>query len=227
MADETDLQVSPDLLENPLLPTGVAPPLRPLFRSQEADQIGGMTWDQFRPLMQHFESGGRNVPNYLFDPGHTASGLNQITNTTWNRYAGNVGAPKLEWPQTPMDRPLDEQNKVAQAIFQAEGPGPWANYNPQLANVLAPYGFKAGGMRPPGHPGISAPLPSELMNPVVAAASPEAPHQQTAVPTGQTATTPQGPNLLVVLSILKTLMAGTHSFQPVDYDPWAAVRRQT
>lgn len=211
MAD--DLQVSPDLLENPLLAPSVGQ--------------GKLPWEQFKPLMQRFESNFRNVPNYLFNPGHTASGVNQITNTTWNRYADAVGAPRLEWPHTPMDRPIEEQNKVAQAIYQQEGPRPWANYNPRLASALAPYGFKAGGIQPSAHPDISAPLPNQLFDPKVVDAGQQSTQTlpETAVsPAAQGMPDPQN-HLLMVLGILKALMGGTHSFTPVDYDPWAAVRK--
>lgn len=241
-----DLQVDHDLLTNPLLAggpdyTGVnvvgsipipgegLPNILSLTgrARQPADIIARaqMTWGQFAPLMQRLESGGQNVPNYLFGPGRTASGVNQITNSTWNRYAEAVGAPKLEWPQTAMDRPLEEQNKVGEAIYNAEGVGPWANYNPQLANAL---GMSIGGRGLPQQTvgGGGAPLPNELFQPVVAANALEAPLPQTAVSAGQQFTTPAGPNLLTVMGILRTLMAGTHSFTPVDYDPWAAVRRQ-
>ena len=87
-------------------------------------------------LIARDESGGRNIPNYRFDAGHTASGPLQITDTTWNRYAPSVGAPPLQYPASPKDRPVSEQYKVGGAIFNKEGFAPWANFNPKLAADL-------------------------------------------------------------------------------------------
>lgn len=47
---------------------------------------------QFLSLVHKDESmGGQNIPNYRFDPTHTAGGVDQITNTTWNKFAPRAG----------------------------------------------------------------------------------------------------------------------------------------
>ena len=128
-------------------------------------------------LIKQDESGGRNINNFRFDPTHTAGGLYQITDSTWNRYAPQVGAPKLSYPLSPKDRPEEEQTKVADTILRNDGAGPWANYNPKLAADLksqaklspeqqgqaSTTAVQAAGMLPPqmvgnAQPGILAQL---------------------------------------------------------------------
>jgi hypothetical protein len=100
-------------------------------------QMGALIGTPAQPgLIPRDESGGRNIANYRFDPTHTSSGPLQINNSTWNRYAGGVGAPQLRYPASPMDRPLDEQYRVGGAIYRNEGAAPWSNYNPRLAADL-------------------------------------------------------------------------------------------
>jgi hypothetical protein len=87
-------------------------------------------------LIPRDESGGRNVPNYRFDPTHTASGPLQITNTTYNETAPSAGAKPLGPGEYAMNRPLDEQYRVGGALLKQRGTSPWANFNPKLAADL-------------------------------------------------------------------------------------------
>jgi hypothetical protein len=94
----------------------------------------GRGWDEASGLIEHFESGGRNIMNYMNDALHTAGGYFQITNSTWRRYASAVqGAGQFA---SAISAPFETQKAVAKQIFEHEGFGPWANYDPRLASAL-------------------------------------------------------------------------------------------
>jgi hypothetical protein len=84
-------------------------------------------------LVEQYESGGRNVPNYRYDPGHTASGLWQITDSTWRQYANLVPGAALY--KHALDAPEDIQRQMFNAIWQRD-PGAWLNYDMPLASAL-------------------------------------------------------------------------------------------
>ena len=72
--------------------------------------------------------------NYINDAMHTAGGYFQITNSTWRRYASAVqGAGQFA---SAISAPFETQKAVAKQIFEHEGFGPWANYDPRLASAL-------------------------------------------------------------------------------------------
>lgn len=86
-------------------------------------------------IIEHFESAGRNVMNFINDARHTASGFFQITNSTWRQFAGQVaGAGQYA---AAILAPYSIQRAVAQAIYNAQGFGPWENYNPRLHSYLS------------------------------------------------------------------------------------------
>ena len=84
-------------------------------------------------LIMQYESGGRNVPNFMFNPRNTAQGYYQITNKNWRSLAPGLGitAPNA------MAASFDEQTKVALALLRGGlGIGNWSNFNPALKRAL-------------------------------------------------------------------------------------------
>ena len=86
-------------------------------------------------LIEHYESGGRNVMNYINDAWHTAGGYWQITNTTWRYSAPGAGVDLAQYP-TAITAPRDVQKAVADALFKRFGILPWAPFNPRLAEAV-------------------------------------------------------------------------------------------
>lgn len=70
------------------------------------------------------ESNNRNVRNYKYGPGFTASGYFQITNPTWARWAKAAGIDLGKYP-TAESAPYDVQRQVAAHGYQTEGFRPW------------------------------------------------------------------------------------------------------
>jgi hypothetical protein len=75
-------------------------------------------------LIERLESRGRNVPNYKYGPGFTASGYYQMINPTWRRWAKDAGVDISQYP-TAMSAPKDVQRAVAEHGFKTEGFKPW------------------------------------------------------------------------------------------------------
>jgi hypothetical protein len=179
---------------NPLLPSGITP---------------------IDAAIIQYESGGRNILQQQVDPSvSSASGYYQITDSTWKDIALKAGIDVHQYP-TAMSAPFEVQTAAAHALQQERGLSPWTPYNPQLRNALAGPALKPGLMGP-----SQAGLPVSLSQPVTAGTSP--PPTQTInvnMPTGSEEAGMKA-NPLVMLSILQKMMAGTHSFTPVDYDPW-------
>jgi hypothetical protein len=96
---------------------------------------GGVGWDTASKLIQHFESGGRNVMNNMADATHTAGGYFQITNSTWRQFAPLV--PNASAYSSAISAPYAIQSAVAKAIYEYEGFAPWANYDAPLAAALS------------------------------------------------------------------------------------------
>lgn len=90
-------------------------------------------------LIEQDESGGRNIPNYRYDPTHTAQGNFQITNSTWRDTAPNAGVNLSQYP-TAMSAPYPVQRQVAGELLNERGTQPWADFNPQLKRDLAKRG---------------------------------------------------------------------------------------
>jgi hypothetical protein len=89
----------------------------------------------FLGLAEYYESGGRNVRNYRYDPQHTAQGHWQITNTNWRRLAPQLG---ITTP-TAMDASRDDQARVALALLRErpDGQRNWTDFNPALAHAVS------------------------------------------------------------------------------------------
>ncbi len=81
-------------------------------------------------VIEKFESGGKNVKNFMWDSTHTASGLYQITNSTWNSaVAQAAGLPQVgpgtPYPNGVMDLSPAQQQQGAAALYNAQGFAPW------------------------------------------------------------------------------------------------------
>jgi hypothetical protein len=175
-------------------------------------------WESLTPTDKaiiYYESGGRNILQQQVDPSiSSAGGYYQITDSTWKDIAPKAGIDVHQYP-TAISAPFEVQTAAAHALQQERGLSPWVPYNPQLRNALGAPALKPGLMGP-----SQAGLPASLSQPVVAAASPP----QTINVNMPSSSGPEEAgmktNPLVMLSILQKMMAGTHSFTPVDYDPW-------
>lgn len=109
-------------------------------------------------LIQHYESGGRNVMNHIGDATHTAQGLYQLTNTNWRNIAPKLG---ISAPNA-MAASAEEQTRVALHLLRNGGIQNWSNFNPKLRAALArgevmPSGG-GGGSSLPGMGGQSTAL---------------------------------------------------------------------
>lgn len=82
------------------------------------------SFDTFWARMLPRESGGRDVPNYRYDPTHTASGAAQITDTNWRAIAPRLGIDVRRYP-TAMSAPLPYQKAVAKLMHRMYGQAPW------------------------------------------------------------------------------------------------------
>lgn len=82
------------------------------------------SFDAFWSRMVPGESGGKDVPNYRYDPTHTASGTAQITDTNWRAQAPKLGIDVRRYP-TAMSAPLPYQKAVAKLMHREYGPAPW------------------------------------------------------------------------------------------------------
>lgn len=87
-------------------------------------------------LIEKYESGGRNIPNYINDPLHTASGYYQITNTNWHNFAGLAGINLAKYP-TAMSAPKQLQAKVAAIMYERRGFLDWSPFNARLRAAIA------------------------------------------------------------------------------------------
>src|SRR5262249_18520755 len=90
---------------------------------------------QAAAIVSQYESGNKNIPNYRYDAGHTAGGYFQITDTNWRKYAPIVGIDTVQFPRA-LDAPYDTQRSVFDRMYADQGFGPWAPYNPRLAEAL-------------------------------------------------------------------------------------------
>lgn len=83
----------------------------------------------FLTSLQHFESGGRNIPNTTQGTSSgQAQGLNQITTGTWHEFGGDVYAP------TPLEATPEQQNAIAAKI-------PMGRWAPETLAYLRNQGF--------------------------------------------------------------------------------------
>jgi hypothetical protein len=133
-------------------PPGGPPPLPPDAGATSAvPPVRGqdLPWPQASPLIQQYESGGRNIPNFAFkahgtpgDPARTAFGPWQITDENWREYAPQVGIDLKRYPTTRStvsagdDQSRRLQERVARRLYEEKGWAPWVPFNPQLAAAV-------------------------------------------------------------------------------------------
>ena len=99
-------------------------------------------------LISKYESGNRNVMNYIGDSTHTAQGYFQLTNTNWRNLAPGLGVDLGQYP-TAMTAPYETQALVANQLLSGPQAGAgiqnWANYNPSLNAALVSQGLPTSG----------------------------------------------------------------------------------
>lgn len=86
----------------------------------------------FLGLVLKYESGNRNIPNYINDRTHTAQGYFQLTNTNWRNLAPKLG---ITAPDA-MSATKEEQTRVALALLRQSGQGNWTNFNVPLRGAV-------------------------------------------------------------------------------------------
>jgi hypothetical protein len=157
------LAALPPLAAEPGTPPAVADLLAQRDRS----------WDADLPRILRGETGGQgDVPNWRYDPRHTASGYIQITDTNWRRFAPKLGIDVQRYP-TAMAAPESWQLAVGKLMHRMYGIAPWdaahGGSQPTRGLRAALHVLTAGRALPP----VSVtriPPPSRL-----AAAAPELP----------------------------------------------------
>lgn len=95
-------------------------------------------------IIERKESGGKNVVNYKYGPGFTASGHYQITNPTWQRWAKAAGIDISRYPRA-IDAPKEVQTAVAAQGYKMEGFRPW-----EATKSLVGQEANYSGAGPPG-----------------------------------------------------------------------------
>lgn len=206
-----------------------------------APTLQSLPWDQAKQLIFKYESaGGQNIPNFRFDPTHTAQGQYQITNSTWKDWAPQVGVDLGKYPNA-MSAPPEVQEQVARWGYENHGWSPWAPFNPRLTAALQ--GQQAA---PKGGSGSLAALdPIDPEPPQSGASSLADRIRQSglaalAVPSGgldpqkvgqaisQSAGATSPWQRLMMLSMIQQLSGqGTHKFVQIEYDPWKYVPQLT
>lgn len=95
-----------------------------LAQNVPADRGFDQMWTTISTPGPQTESGGRDVPNYRYDMGHTASGYGQITDQNWKAVAPRLGIDVQRYP-TAMSAPPDYQKAVGKLMYRMQGPAPW------------------------------------------------------------------------------------------------------
>jgi hypothetical protein len=127
----------------PQTPDTPADPASGLLQGGAIPPRGTPEREALKNLIYRYESnGGQNVPNYRFDPTHTAQGIGQITNSTWRDVAKTD--PIVGQYSSAMAAPPEVQDRAVDNLLDTRGVSPWAPYNPKLAAALSKAGFSTG-----------------------------------------------------------------------------------
>lgn len=180
---------------------------------------GGVAMTPLDAMTIKYESGGRNILQQQVDPSiSTASGLEQITNSTWRNFAPKAGVDLNLYP-TAMSAPPNVQLAVGHQIqMSPSGVSNWTNYNPALRNALVGTGYDTGmGRGQQDENSLSGVGGFQPINVGSVAPSPPIEVNMPAVAQGPIDSGPL--ERIAMFSILQGMMAG-HKFVPVDYDPW-------
>lgn len=172
-------------------------------------------WEIAAPLISHFESGDRNVFNYLHDTApnyYTAGGYYQIVDSTWREGAKAAGVDTSQYP-TAISAPRQVQDQVARALYDRYQFGPWK----EDARLMQAIGRRQQA---------PAPAPGPVSNPLAGMPQVAPAQAQPTAPTSAQPAAPAGPNPMVALQLLQ-LAAPNHKLVPVDYDPWAVAAAST
>lgn len=108
---------------------------------------GGYTWPQISPYIASLESSGNPTAyNFTQDAGAygPASGLYGIAAGTWADFAPQAGIDLGQFPEAYTASPQD-QNNVAQLIFNARGLQPWSTAQQAVANAASGAGADIAG----------------------------------------------------------------------------------
>ena len=138
-----------------------------------------------------------------------AAGAYQFEPDTWRKYASVLGIK---------DFSPASQDAVFNLAVQNEKLRPWASNN-ALMSAIAPAAKLQPGLMGSSTAGVPQ-LPDSLTKPVTASAAPPQQINVNFPSDGASQEMGMKSNPMIMLSILQKMMAGTHSFTPVDYDPW-------
>ncbi len=126
--------LSPDTMMPPVQTASAAPPMS--GRDIGGGMRAGGALDRTLDTIERDESGYRNIPNYRYDPKHTAGGNFQITDSTWRDTARGAGINTQQYPNA-MSAPYPVQRAAATKLLETRGTQPWADFNPKLKADLA------------------------------------------------------------------------------------------
>jgi hypothetical protein len=115
-------------------PASFTPPPVATPASPAPPQSGGFETSLTGQRISGAESGNRNIPNYRYDPTHTAGGYFQITDTNWQHYAPQIGIDLKQYPNA-MSAPENLQGQVAGKMYSETGIMPWKG-NPRLSGLV-------------------------------------------------------------------------------------------
>lgn len=108
-----------------------------------------MPFTSLADLVRSFETGGSSDPyaalNYRYDPGHTASGAYQITDTLWRQFAPASGVNLNQYPSA-YTAPASLQDRAFETIVSARGLTDWTcpGCNAPLTDYLNQHPETAG-----------------------------------------------------------------------------------
>jgi hypothetical protein len=232
--DALQPQFTPPTVSEGLAPGFVRGPNGLTYNDQSPDTVlpGGIpAWSTgpvqqspLLPLIEKYESGGRNILQQQVDPSiSSASGYYQITDSTWKDIAPKVGIDVGQFP-TAMSAPREVQTAVASKLLEERGVAPWAPYNPRLASALqgTPYGTgmqggQASQFQPFQPVTVARSDQTSPGNVTINAPSVQAPQDAGRNPLAS----------MMLMQVLQAQMAGTHKFTPVNYDPWKVAGQQS
>jgi hypothetical protein len=83
----------------------------------------------------------------MYNSGSSATGCGQMLQGTWNQIAPQIGVSTAQYP-TMASAPLSYQFAATAALYNQQGFGPWAPYDPKLAANIAANGGASAYAQP-------------------------------------------------------------------------------